>query len=193
MRALDYPYGIPSSSYALVDGEAVAIESAKVDLAERVALLAYGSNASPEVLSRKLAAAPDPVPVRRTTLRDFDVVYSAHVSPYGAIPATLARSPGTEVNAFVAFLTSEQLELVSATEPNYDLARFDRPSCTLEKGAAPAELNVYLSKHGALLIDGHEVALAEIEAEDRRFREMTQPQIQQWVRDAGGLDRGEAP
>ncbi|HYP56142.1 MAG TPA: hypothetical protein VEQ41_07570 [Solirubrobacterales bacterium] len=193
MRALDYPFGIPSRSYALVDGEAVEPERAEVDVGERRALLAYGSNAAPEVLSRKLAAAPDPVPVLRTTLRDFDVVYSAHVSPYGAIPATLARSPGTEVRAFVAYLTAEQLDLVSATEPNYDLARFDRPSCTLERGAAPAELSVYLSKHGALLIDGRQVALSEIEAEGRRFPEMGQRQVQEWARESGALGRGKAP
>lgn len=193
MRALDYPYAIPTRSYTLLDGEAVGLDRVKVDVSERAALLAYGSNAAPEVLSRKLAAAPDPVAVVRTALRDFDAVYSAHVSPYGAIPATLARSPGTEVSAFVAYLTREQLDLVSATEPNYDLARFDRPSCTLDKGAAPAELNVYLSKHGALLVDGRKVALAEIGAEGRRFPQMTQRQVQEWVRDAGGLDRGEAP
>lgn len=194
MRALDYPFGIPSRSYALVDGEAVELGRAQVDVAERAALLAYGSNATPEVLARKLAGAPDPVPVLRTTLRDFDVVYSAHVSPYGAIPATLARSPGTEVRAFIAYLTAEQLDLVSATEPNYNLARFDRPSCTLERGAAPAELNVYLSKHGALLIDGREVALSEVPAEGRHLREMTQRQIQERVRATGSLlGRGEAP
>jgi hypothetical protein len=193
VRALDYPFRIPSRSYALLDGEAVEVERAEVDLAERLALLAYGSNAAPEVLSRKLAAAPDPVPVLRTTLRDFDVVYSAHVSRYGAIPATLARSPGTEVSAFVAYLTDEQLDLISATEPNYDLARFDRPSCTLERGTAPAELNVYLSRHGALSIDGSEVALSEIAAEGRRFREMTQRQIQERVGEGEGLHSGEAP
>lgn len=193
MRALDYPFGIPSRSYALLDGEAVDVDQVEVDVAARSALLAYGSNAAPEVLARKLAAAPDPVPVLRTTLRDFDVVYSAHVSPYGAIPATLARSPGTEVRAFIAYLTEEQLDLVSATEPNYDLARFDHPSCTLERGAAPAELNVYLSKHGPLSIDGREVALSEIAAEGRHFREMTQRQVQEWARATDGLDRGEAP
>ena len=193
MRALDYPFGIPSQSYALFDGEAVEPDRVEVDLGERLALLAYGSNAAPEVLARKTAAAPQPIPVMRTTLRDFDVVYSAHFSPYGAIPATLARSPGTEVRAFVAYLTGEQLDLVSATEPNYDLGRFDRPSCTLERGAAPAELHVYLSKHGSLSIDGHEVALAEIEAEGRRFPEMTQPQVQERVRALSLLDGGEAP
>jgi hypothetical protein len=190
VRALDYPFDIPARSYALLDGEAVELERAQVDLSERLALLAYGSNAAPAVLARKLAAAPQPVAVLRTALRDFDVVYSAHLSAYGAIPATLARSPGTEVTAFVVYLTAEQLELISATEPNYDLARFDRPSCTMEKGAPPAELSVYLSKHGPLLIEGREVALSEIEAADRRFPEMTQRQVQELA--GADLDGGEA-
>ncbi len=176
-RALGYPYAVPTGSYALIDGRPADVEAAKVDLAERIPLLAYGSNAAPEVLARKLAATPEPVPVLRTNLRDFDVVYSAHVSPYGAVPATLRRSPGTEVRAFVAYLTGEQLGLVSATEPNYELARLDRPSCTLAQGDAPAELHVYVSRHGCLLLNGAEVALAEIESRGRRFAAMGQRQV----------------
>lgn len=183
-RALAYPYAIPSRSYVLAAGRALDPGSAGVDLADRVALLAYGSNAAPEVLGRKLGASPDPVPLTRTVLRDFDVVYSAHVSRYGAVPATLSPSPGTEVAAFVAYLTAEQLELVSATEPNYDLARFDRPSCTLERGDAPAELRVYLSRHGSLSLDGSEVALAAIEASGRRLPAMSQAEVLDRVREA---------
>lgn len=181
-RALGYPYAIPSDSYALVDGALVDIALAEVDLGQRVPLLAYGSNAAPEVLARKLAAAPDPVPVLRTDLRDFDVVYSAHVSRYGSVPATLRRSPGTEVRAFIAYLTSEQLRLVSATEPNYELARLDRPSCTLAKGDAPAELNVYVSRHGCLATASGAVALAAIEAHGRVFPAMSQKEILEHVR-----------
>ncbi len=213
-RALGYPYAIPSSSYALVEGRAVDVGAATVDLAERVALLAYGSNAAPEVLAAKLAAAPDPVAVLRTVLRDFDVVYSAHVSPYGSVPATLRRSPGTEVRAFIAYLTDEQLRLVSATEPNYELARFDRPSCALETGDAPPELWAYVSRHGCLLLDGSEVALAEVAARGRHFLELDQRQVLGQARDilapgrdlasfveacaageidSAGLSRGEAP
>jgi hypothetical protein len=213
-RALGYPYAIPSSSYALVEGKAVDFEAVAVDRAGRVALLAYGSNAAPEVLAAKLAAVRDPVPVLRTELRDFDVVYSAHISPYGSVPATLRRSPGTEVRAFVAYLTEEQLGLVSVTEPNYELARFDRPSCALERGDAPAELWAYVSRHGCLLLDRSEVALAEVEARGRRFPSLGQRQALERVRDTlapgrelgsfveaaavgeidgAGLDRGEAP
>lgn len=214
-RALAYPYAIPERSYALVDGRAEDLDAADVDSDDRIALLAYGSNASPGVLARKLAAAPEPVPVVRTVLRDFDVVYSAHLSRYGAVPATLTRSPGTEVPAFVAYLTAGQLDLIAPTEPNYDLARFDRPACTLERGATPAELRVYLSRHGSLRIDGHEVALAAIEARERRLPAMDEREVLERVRDAlspgadlaafvrgvprgrltaaPGLTRGEAP
>ena len=215
VRALGYPYAIPSGSYALVGGEVADIAAIEGNLTERVPLLAYGSNAAPEVLSRKLAAAPDPLPVLRTDLRDFDVVYSAHISPYGAVPATLRRSPGTEVRAFIAYLTSKQLELVSVTEPNYELAKLDRPSCTLAQGDAPAELHVYVSRHGCLLLDGREVALAKVEARRRRFAAMGQREVLERVRDllepgrdlaafveacaagaisaTGRLDSGEAP
>jgi hypothetical protein len=214
-RALGYPYTTPPDSYALVDGAVADVAAADVDLSARIALLAYGSNAAPEVLAGKLARAADAVPVLRTDLRDFDVVYSAHVSRYGAVPATLRRSPGTEVRAFIAYLTAQQLRLVSATEPNYELARLDRPSCTLVKGDAPAELKVYLSRHGCLLLDGAEVALAEVEARGRRFAALDQREVLQRVRDrldpgrdlasfveacaagaiaaAGRLDSGEAP
>lgn len=188
-RALGYPYAIPTSSYALVDGAVAELEAAEVGLPERIPLLAYGSNAAPDVLARKLAAAPDPIPAIRTVLRDFDVVYSAHVSRYGSVPATLRRSPGTEARAFVLYLTSEQLRLVSATEPNYELASFDRPSCTLEEGDAPAEPSIFVSRHGCLLLDGQEIALAETEACHRRFPALAQREVLERIRDLLSPDR----
>jgi hypothetical protein len=188
-RALGYPYAIPSTSFALLDGRPVELEAVEVDASHRIALLAYGSNAAPEVLAGKLATAPDPVPVVRTAVRDFDVVYSAHVSRYGAVPATLLRSPGTEVDAFVVYLTSEQLTLLSATEPNYELARVESPSCTLANGDAPAELSAYVSLHGCLLLDGSPIALREIGARGRLLEAMGQRQVLERVRDLVAPDR----
>lgn len=175
-RALGYPYAIPRRSFALSGGRALELDAVDVDRGSRVPLLAYGSNAAPEVLARKLDSARDPVPVVRTALRDFDVVYSAHVSRYGAVPATLSPSPGTEVPAFVAYLTPEQLRLLSATEPNYELASFSRDD-------DPEELRIYLSRHGCLLLDGGEVALSAIEARGRTRRAMSQRQVLERVRD----------
>lgn len=182
-RALDYPYAVPSRSFVLVDGKVADLGAVGVDLSSRIALLAYGSNASPEVLARKLAGDPDPVPALRATLHDFDVVYSAHVSAYGSVPATLRQSPSTEVAVSVTYLTPAQLDLIGVTEPNYELAALDEAVCTLESGESPSGLRSYLSRHGCLLLDDTEVALAAVRASGRRFPAMDQRQVLERVRD----------
>jgi hypothetical protein len=181
-RALAYPYSIPSASYALAGGGAVPVEAVDVDLSARTALLAYGSNAAPEVLARKLGAAAAPVPVLAAALRDFDVVYSAHISAYGAVPATLQRSLGTEVSVFVAHLTGEQLRRVSETEPNYELRPVPAAGLRGTGWEAPSELVAYVSRHGCLVEAGGEVALSSIEASGRRFAALSEPQVLERVR-----------
>jgi hypothetical protein len=153
-----------------------AVDPAAIDTRGRTPLLAYGSNAAPAVLARKLGTSTDedPVLAERTTLADFDVVYSAHVSRYGSIPATLHRSPGTRVTAFLVHVTEAQLALISPTEPNYELVGLRNASCSLEGARSPSGVVAYLSRHGALLVDDSEVALAEIEPEGRRLPALTQ-------------------
>ena len=118
-RAVAYPYEAPLRSFVQHGRETRGLPPGGPDLSGREPLLSYGANASPAVLARKLAALPQvPLPVLRGELDDFDVVYSAHISPYGAVPSTLQRSPGTGVPVFFAFPTPEQLVLLTATEPN---------------------------------------------------------------------------
>lgn len=182
-RVLGYPYEAPSRSYVLAGGRARDPATVRVELSSRLALLAYGSNAAPEVLARKLSAGADPLPVLRASLRGFDIVYSAHVSPYGAVPVTLRRSPGTEVRAFVAYPTPAQLELLSATEPNYELGSLEAEVRLLDGGDPPGAALAYRSRHGCLRIDGSEVALAAVQASGRVLPEMTQRQVLERVRD----------
>jgi hypothetical protein len=168
-RALTYPYATPERSYLYREGRAEELPE-DFDLAGRRPLLSYGANAAPEALALKLAALPgEPLPVVRSQLRGFDVVYSAHVSPYGAVPATLVESPGTVAPVFVLHPTAEQHALLSATELNYDLVRI---------GAAEA----YRSKHGCLEFDGSPVALAAIRSRGRTLPELDQPQVLERVR-----------
>ena len=101
---------------------------------------------------------------RRATLPGFDVVYSAHVSPYGAVPATLFPSPGTAVGAFVLYLTVEQRRAIATTEPNYELARAPDLDCRFDDGGALRDPPLYLSRHGCLQLDGSAVALAAVPA-----------------------------
>ena len=168
-RALTYPYPSPERSYLYRNGEAEELPEG-FDLGGRRPLLAYGANAAPEALGRKLASLPSqPLPALRSELRDFDVVYSAHVSPYGAVPATLRESPGTVAPLFVLYPSAEQRALLTATEPNYDLV-------------AIGELEAYRSKHGCLELDGSPVALAAIRSRGRTLPELDEPAVLERVR-----------
>jgi hypothetical protein len=176
-RAMRYPYAVPARAFAQLGHKTLSPDDVEIDLSRRTPFLAYGSNGSPEVLGRKLALSADPVLVEPGWLHDYDVVYSAHISPYGAVPATLQSSPGTAVRVAVLHLTSEQLRLLSATEPNYEAEALRGARCELAGGAVETELAVYLSRHGCLLIDDAEVALIAVPARQRRFVEMGEPQI----------------
>jgi hypothetical protein len=169
-RALAYPYATPDRSYLYLDGEARELSRAGSDLSARAPLLSYGANAAPDALARKLAPLPGvEMPVLRAELEGFDVVYSAHVSPYGAVPATLLESPGTTAPVFVIHPTAEQRALLTASEPNYDLVEVD--------GTA-----AYRSKHGPLEIDGSPVALAAVRSAGRTLPELDEPTVLEHVR-----------
>ncbi|HWP32743.1 MAG TPA: hypothetical protein VNL97_03240 [Solirubrobacterales bacterium] len=181
-RAMRYPYAVPAHAFAQLGHDTLSPDEVEIDRGERTPLLAYGSNGSPEVLARKLALSGDPVLVEPGWLYDFDVVYSAHISPYGAVPATLQRSVGTAVRVAVLHLTAEQLRLLSATEPNYEPTHLKGVRCELASGETETELSVYLSRHGCLLVDGAEAALVAVPARGRRFAELSEPQVLEHVR-----------
>jgi hypothetical protein len=181
-RAMGYPYSAPAQPFVQLGHTTLHPDEVDVDWRSRVPLLAYGSNAAPEALAHKLSLSDDPVLVVPAWLRDFDVVYSAHISPYGAVPATLQRSPRTAARVHVAYVTSEQLVLVSATEPNYEQTALEAVDCRLDDGETLAGLSAYISRHGCLLVEGSEVALAAVRATERRFAELSEPQVLEHVR-----------
>ncbi|HEY6551024.1 MAG TPA: hypothetical protein VIY71_07490 [Solirubrobacterales bacterium] len=181
-RAMGYPYPVPSHPFVQHGHGTFDPAEFDLDWSDRVPLLAYGSNAAPGALAHKLALSNDPVLVVPAWLRDFDVVYSAHISPYGAVPAALQRSPGTVARVHVAYMTSEQLVLVSATEPNYEPTVLSAVECRLDDGKEEAQLSAYISRHGCLLVNGSEVALSAVQATGRRFTELSEPQVLEYVR-----------
>lgn len=146
----------------------------------RTPVLAIGANAAPEALRAKLAgtdAAADAVPLLAARLAGFDVVYSAHVSPHGAISATLQRSPGTTVAVHVVYLDDRQREIVDATEPNYRRETLAPVALTLGSGEELAGIEAYLSRHGCLRFEGTELALGAIEAEGRVFPAVSEREV----------------
>lgn len=169
-RALEYPYATPDHSYLYRDGRATELPPEGPDLSDRSPLIAYGANAAPASLARKLTQLLGiEMPVLQYELEGFDVAYSAHVSPYGAVPATLVESPGTVAPVFLLHPTAEQLALLTASELNYDLIEID--------GAA-----AYRSKHGCLEVDGSAVALAAVRSVGRTLPELDEPAVLDRVR-----------
>jgi hypothetical protein len=186
-RALAYPYEPPAGSFVQIGDRTLPVPPEEIDVDGRRALLAYGANAAPEALTRKLAAlAPRPIAVLRVALRGWDVVYSAHVTRYGAVPAAVVPSPGTVASVHLVFPDDDQLAAIAATEgANYELRQLVDFSAELEIGGeGPREIDAFLSVHGPLLSGGAPVALAAIPARDRAFPELTTPEMIERVRAA---------
>jgi hypothetical protein len=130
-------------------------------------VLAYGANRSLAGIARKLGtdAPSPPVVVAAARLNGFDIVYSAHVSPYGAVPATLQRRPGRVVDVHVLFLDDAQVAAIDAYEPNYQRRRIQGASLCLADGSGLDAAEAYISLHGCLAVDGAECPIAERDQE----------------------------
>lgn len=114
-------------------------------------VIAIGSNASPDVLRRKLAAHTNSVAQIVARLDGFAIGHSAHLSRAGYVPATPYPRAGASAPAVVAALTAEQVRCLDETEPNYD--RVTVPGAAIHSAiplppAAPVYL--YQSKWGVL-------------------------------------------
>ncbi len=128
-------------------------------------LLAYGANASPEALERKLPGAR--VAALAARLHGWAVVHSAHVSPYGAVPATLVRDPGAEADVHV-LLVEEGRARLDATEPNYRRVWLHDAELEVDGLGSLHGAEAYVSRHGPLVIDGEHVALGSLPQTDLR-------------------------
>jgi len=186
-RALAYPYDPPAGSFVQLGDRTLPVPPQEVDVDGRRALLAYGANASPEALTRKLAGLPpEPIAVLRVALRGWDVVYSAHVTRYGSVPAAVVASPGTVANVHLVFPSDAQMEAIAMSEgENYRLEQLADFSAEYEIGGeGPREIDAFVSAYGPVLVDGGPVALAAIPAVDRVFPEATTPEMIDRVRAA---------
>jgi hypothetical protein len=156
--------------------------------AVRTAVLAFGSNASPDTLRWKFPDHVAVLPLLRGRAAGVDVVYSAHMTVYGSIPGTLQASHGTSVEVYVALVTAAQLQRMAAWEINATLERLDGLELELEHGDAGDRVAAFISKHGCLTDGGAEIAIAEVAAGGRRFQTMTQPEVLEHARRVAAPD-----
>lgn len=192
IHALSYPWARPPGSYELRGGGAMLLaerdegEREEVirryrDRGARVPLLAIGSNAAPEVLERKFAhfEAPEDRAVLALTgrLLGFDVGAAAQPAIYGAMPATLFPSEGTEVAATVLWVTPAQFTQLTWSEVSYWLGRLHTRFEVDEAEVGFDDVLVFVSRFGCFCPDGEPVALAAVPARHRTAPALTQEQL----------------
>lgn len=187
-RALGYPYPAHPEPYLFRDGRPEPLPG-DVDTASLTPVIAVGSNRAPVQLARKFADMDVAVPVTRLVARDLDVVYAAHMAGYGAVPATLAPSPGTEVELWITWLDAAALQRMDATEAvgvNYDRLEVEIEIVEAH-GPAPRAALVYVALRGVLTFDDDVVPLSDIPARGRRSPAMNQRQVLERLhRETGG-------
>ena len=202
-----YPFPRPGHSFLYVDGDALpllsldeSLEEAEVDvdgravragtllrqrgiaapapLGQRTPVLAYGANAAPDRLQRKFApVGPAVFPVLQARLHGFDIVHAAHISSYGAVPATIAPSPGTVCDIAITCLDDRELARMHETEFRRHTYRFGPlRNIRLEPDLLPPmeTVSTYVGGYGHIAPEGAPLALAAIRAEGRRFRTCSQ-------------------
>ncbi len=193
--AKGYPYAAPAGSYLYRDGKTEPLDpgSEGAALADRVPVIAHGSNRAPEQIHRKfahLSGSASEIPVTRARLADHDVVYSAHMTRYGAVSATLHAAPGTEVTVFVTWLSQAQLPRMHETElgrGNYGYGCMGGIALSIENGPQLSQAYAYLSIHGCLADPESNgaapLALSAVPAADRRHRAVHQEDALALLRD----------
>lgn len=183
-HAKSYPFPAPDHCFLYEAGSWRRLDGA-FERQGRVPVLAAGSNQSPAQLVRKYGHLADvgPIPAQRGRLADFDVVYAAHLTAYGSVPATFQHSPGTATTVFVLWLDERQLARMHETEGNYTYDHLAGISVTLDTGGVLDEAYAYSSKVGCLCHAGGCVSLKEIRADGRRFPALGQVEMLTAVRD----------
>ncbi|MGB0570598.1 MAG: hypothetical protein ACPGQM_00805 [Alphaproteobacteria bacterium] len=182
IRAAGYPYDITAHSFTFIDGEAAPFDKART--AGRRPVIGYGSNQSPLRLRQKYGTDHAPIPVQRAWLDDHDVVYSAHFSSYGSLPAALRHMPGTRVAVAVNWLNDAELEVMHPTEiDSYNFARFEGLTLNLDGGEVIEAAWAYLSFRGHVGDGTRPIALSEIATEGRQLPSLSQREALAAMRD----------
>ncbi|MBT6095928.1 MAG: hypothetical protein HOH04_13675 [Rhodospirillaceae bacterium] len=186
-RATTYPYRIPEQSFIYRNGDEHPLGGGDElpSLDGRTPVLAVGSNQSPDQLARKFQGAHwGEIPVIRCELDEFDSVFSPHIASYGAIAATLQHAPGVSVTLFVTWLTPPQLERMHETEissANYGYGRLNSVRMKCELGPALNSVHIYNSRRGTLCHNEEPIPVAEIPAQNRSWKAMSQLDVQDHV------------
>jgi hypothetical protein len=174
--AEDYPYHRPSVGYLFDDGAIRPLVAPWHE--QRVAVIACGSNGAPGRLIQKFTGTGAQIPVTPAWLHDWAVVYSAHFTSYGSLPATLHPCKDARTRLCVTWLTPAQLELMHRSEgagQRYDYVLLEGLALDVEGHRAIERAGAYLSRRGPLAQSGRPVRLAETLTHHCDLEAHTQP------------------
>ncbi len=159
MRPADYPWPVPPVTGVIrPDGIAGGELPSPAVLAGRTPVVAVGSNASPDVLVRKLGDLLESgLPVAPAVVEDITVGHFAQVASRGFVAAAPALTPGARSELAVGWFDEAQLARLDETEPNYRREVLTS-SCTWAGGEVDGG-QVYVSDHGLLADEGEVLPL----------------------------------
>ena len=151
----DYPWAIrPRTGVLGRDGFRPRPLPSRAALAGRTAVVAVGSNASPDVLIAKLRGLLGTgLPTASAVVDDLLVGHSAHVSARGYVAAAPAPGPGSRATVGLGWFDAAQLARLDETEPNYRRAPLPS-SCRTAAGRVVWGAQLYVSAHGLLAEEG---------------------------------------
>ena len=92
---------------------------ARIGIADRVAVLAVGSNAYPRQLADKFEgteADDQGIAVVRARARGLGIAFCPLLARKGYVPVTLAERPDAQLETWLQWLTPDQLQIISASE-----------------------------------------------------------------------------
>ncbi len=126
-------------------------------MADRIPLVAVGSNSSPLALRSKMKRygrinTSQVIPVLTAKMTNLGLGYSAHLVSGGYVPAAPFRAKGEVASVTVSFLTRDQLRAIDATEPTYDRKALSSDSypLMLQNGTILDVSYLYVSAFGVL-------------------------------------------
>lgn len=124
--------------------------------ADRIPVLAIGSNSSPAQLRHKFAAGGEHllVPSFRARVTGVRAGFAPFFAPYGAVPATVVADARATTELAVQFLSPREVWLLDGTElPHYQriqLGESHGVSAVLETGERLSTVHAYVAVGGAL-------------------------------------------
>jgi hypothetical protein len=128
------------------------------------------------------------IPVLTAVIDGVDVVYGAHLSWYGSVPATLLETTGARAQVFITWLTDLQMERMSETEGlghAYQLRPTTGVRC---HGRSLGSVPAYVTVGGACLLGGAPLGLAAVSAPGSPRPRATQ--LEAWNQLARDMDSG---